>query len=143
MTVTPIDLFAYAVHLRRDGRLRAERTQFDAERDGWQLTAFHADSDADLHADHWEIHPHADELVSCLSGGLRLVLGAQEQDQKQEDEDGHRDGGEEEEEEIALTAGTAAIVPRGRRHRLELDSPGDLLSLTLPRGTRLAERAPD
>ncbi|MEV6903316.1 hypothetical protein [Amycolatopsis sp. NPDC051372] len=40
-----------------------------------------------------------------------------------------------------LTPGTAAIVACGRWHRLELDAPGDLLSVTVPRGTRIEPRA--
>jgi hypothetical protein len=41
---------------------------------------------------------------------------------------------------LRLGAGTAAIVPRGRRHRLELDAPSDLMSITLRDGTRLEKR---
>ncbi|SEE46184.1 Cupin domain-containing protein [Streptomyces sp. 2112.3] len=125
MTVTPIDLFASFIHLRPDGQARAEQPVFDTERDGWQLMTFHVESDADLHADHWEVHPEAEELVACLSGGIRLVLRPE------------RPG---DEEEIKLPAGTAAIVPRGQWHRLALDAPGDIISLTMPRGSRLEQR---
>lgn len=31
----------------------------DPERDGWQLMAFHVETDADVHADQWEVHPDA------------------------------------------------------------------------------------
>ncbi|MEU1310977.1 hypothetical protein ABZ419_19095 [Streptomyces cinnamoneus] len=34
---------------------------------------FHVATDADLHADHREIHPQA-EIVSCLSGRIRLCF---------------------------------------------------------------------
>ncbi|MEV0151953.1 hypothetical protein AB0H64_44090, partial [Nonomuraea sp. NPDC050733] len=27
--------------------------------------AFHAKTDADVHADRWEVHPAAEEIVSC------------------------------------------------------------------------------
>ncbi|MER6625384.1 MULTISPECIES: hypothetical protein [unclassified Streptomyces] len=37
-------------------------------------------------------------------------------------------------------AGAAVIVPRGRRHRLEPDVPGDLMPITLRHGTRLGKR---
>jgi hypothetical protein len=37
-------------------------------------------------------------------------------------------------------AGTAVIVPRGRWHRLELDAPSDLMSITLRHGTRPERR---
>ena len=45
------------------------------------------------------------------------------------------------EEVVRLRAGTAAIVPRGRWHRLETDAASDLISITLRRGTRLEKRA--
>lgn len=40
----------------------------------------------------------------------------------------------------SLAAGTAVIVPRGRWHRIELDAPSDIMSVTLPRGSRLLKR---
>src|SRR4051812_30708025 len=126
MTVTPIDLFASFVHLRQGGQVHAERPRSDPERDGWQLMAFHAKTDADVHADHWEVHPEAEEIVSCLMGKIRLYLRPE------------RRG--EQEEEIRLTAGTAAIVPRGRWHRIELDVPSNIMAVTLPRGSRLEKR---
>jgi mannose-6-phosphate isomerase-like protein (cupin superfamily) len=46
-----------------------------------------------------------------------------------------------EEESVSLTAGTCFIVPRGRWHRIELDEPSDLMSITLPDGTHLEPRA--
>ncbi|MET9515196.1 cupin [Streptomyces sp. NPDC002994] len=126
MTVTPIDLFASFIHLRQGGHMHAEQPVFDPGRDGWQLMAFHVETDADVHADHWEVHPDAEELVSCLTGGIRLYLRPERP--------------EDEEEEIGLPAGNAVIVPRGRWHRIELDAPGNIMSLTLPRGSRLEKR---
>ncbi|GAA2542311.1 MULTISPECIES: cupin domain-containing protein [Streptomyces] len=126
MTVTPIDLFASFIHLRQDGHVHAEQPVFDPERDGWQLMAFHVETDADVHADHWEVHPDADELVACLTGRIRLRFRPE------------RPG--EEQERIELTAGTAVIVPRGRWHRITLDTAGDIMSVTLPRGSRLEKR---
>ncbi|NDU71534.1 cupin domain-containing protein [Actinomadura sp. DSM 109109] len=127
MTVTPIDLFSQFLHIHRGGEIQAVPPAFDPEREGWQVMAFHAKTDADVHADHWEVHPEADEVVSCLIGKIRLYLRPQEPGRK--------------EEEIRLTAGTAAIVPRGRWHRLELDMPSDIMSVTLPRGSCLEKRA--
>ncbi|GAA3919617.1 hypothetical protein GCM10022244_30880 [Streptomyces gulbargensis] len=126
MTVTPIDLSSSFLHIRPDGRVRAERPVFDPERDGWQLMTFHVETDADVHGDHWEIHTEADEVVSCLTGGIRLFLRPE------------RPG--EQEEAVALTPGTAVIVPRGRWHRIALDAPSDIMSLTLPHGSRLERR---
>ncbi|MFI8888636.1 hypothetical protein ACIGW9_40845, partial [Streptomyces sp. NPDC053813] len=34
----------------------------------------------------------------------------------------------------------SVIVPRGRWHRLELNAPSDLMSITLRHGTRLEKR---
>jgi mannose-6-phosphate isomerase-like protein (cupin superfamily) len=126
MTVAPIDLFASFLHLRQGGRIHAESQVFDSERDGWQLMAFHAKTDADVHADHWEIHPEAEEVVSCLIGKIRLYLRPERPGQQ--------------EEEIRLPAGTAAIVPRGRWHRIQLDVPSNIMAVTLPRGSRLEKR---
>ncbi|MFC5823549.1 cupin [Nonomuraea insulae] len=126
MTAPPIDLFASAIHLHQDGEIRAGRTTTDPDQDGWRLTAFHAKTGADVHADHWEVHPEAEKVVSCLIGKIRLYLRAESPGQ---------------EEEIRLTAGTAAIVPRGRWHRIELDIPSNIMAVTLPRGSRLEKRA--
>lgn len=127
MTAEPIELFSSFIHLDHSGQVRAERPVFDSERDGWQLMTFHVETDADVHGDHWEIHTEADELVSCLTGGIRLYFRAEQPDEK--------------EEEIRLEAGKAVIVPRGRWHRIALDGPSDIMSVTLPRGSRLQRRA--
>jgi hypothetical protein len=65
--------------------------------------------------------------VSCLTGGIRLYFRPEQP-------------GEQEEEEIKPAAGTAVIVPRGRWHRIELDTPSDIMSVTVPRGSRLEQR---
>lgn len=109
MTMTPIDLFSDAIRLH----------------DGWQLAAFHAQTDADVHADHWEVHDEGEEVVCCLDGRIRLYFR------------GERPGGEE---EIKMSAGRAVIVPRGQWHRIELDTPSDVMALTMRRGTRLEKR---
>ncbi|MCH0543172.1 cupin [Streptomyces sp. MUM 203J] len=126
MTVTPIDLFASFIHLRQDGQVRAEKPVFVSERDGWQVMTFRVETDADVHGDHWEVHTAADEVVSCLTGGIRLCFRPEQP------------GGEE--EQVRLAAGTAAVVPRGRWHRIALDAPSDIMSITLPRGSRLERR---
>jgi hypothetical protein len=120
----PIDLLASEIHLGRDGEIRAGRRGAGGDRDGWRLTAFHAKTADDVHADHWEMHPEADEIVSCVVGKIRLFLRP----------DGRG------EEVVRLGAGTAAIVPRGRWHRIELDIPSTILAVTLPHGTRLERR---
>jgi mannose-6-phosphate isomerase-like protein (cupin superfamily) len=126
MAVIPIELFESAVHLRQGGKIHVGTGLVDPGQDGWQLMAFHAKTAADVHADHWEVHPEAEEILSCLIGKIRLYLRPERPGQ--------------EEEEIRLVAGTAAVVPRGRWHRIELDIPSNILAVTLPRGSRLEKR---
>ncbi|MGW3039429.1 cupin domain-containing protein [Kitasatospora sp. NPDC001159] len=127
MTTTPIDLFASALLFHPDGDVRAaERRMASSDSGAWQIATFHVETDADVHADHWEMHPEADEAVCCLAGGVRLYLRPTEPGKSSE--------------AVPLPAGAAVIVPRGRWHRLELDAPSDLMSITLRRGTRLEKR---
>ncbi|MFE6055926.1 cupin domain-containing protein [Kitasatospora sp. NPDC056446] len=130
MTTTPlavVDLFASALHIGPDGAVRPTgRRMAGGDPGAWQVAAFHVETDADVHADHWEMHPEAEEAVCCLAGAVRVQLRAA------------APGGAE--ETVPLTAGTAVIVPRGRWHRLELDAPSDLMSITLREGTRLERR---
>ncbi|WP_181764148.1 cupin domain-containing protein [Streptomyces albidus (ex Kaewkla and Franco 2022)] len=134
MTPTQVDLFASALHFHQDGEVRADERQMTGSASGaWQIGVFHVETDADVHADHWEMHPHAEEAVCCLTGGVRLYL------RPVEGEDA--ENAEAADELVRLTAGTAVIVPRGRWHRLELEGPSDLMSVTLRQGTRLEKRA--
>ncbi|MFI6515057.1 cupin domain-containing protein [Spirillospora sp. NPDC050679] len=122
-----IDLFTSGVRLFEDGRVLAEEERrMDGGADGWTVAAFRVETDEDVHGDHWEMHPAAEELVSVLSGAARMYLRPE------------RDGAPE--EMVPLAAGSAFVVPRGRWHRLELDRPSDLMSITLRRGTRLERR---
>ncbi|WP_030338488.1 cupin domain-containing protein [Streptomyces sp. NRRL S-1022] len=130
MTTTPIssiDLFASALHIHPDGNVQvAERQMTSSYSGAWQIATFHVETDADVHADQWEMHPGAEEAVCCLAGGVRLHLRPA------------APGGAE--AMVQLRAGNAVIVPRGRWHRLELDAPSDLMSITLRHGTRLERR---
>ncbi|MBT2369373.1 cupin [Streptomyces sp. ISL-10] len=127
MTTTTVDLFASALHFQPDGDVRAVERQMTSSGSGvWQIATFHVETDADVHADHWEMHPEAEEAVCCLTGGVRLYFRPE------------RPGGAE--DMVQLQSGTAMIVPRGRWHRLELEAPSDLMSITLRNGTRLEKR---
>ncbi|GAA3646373.1 hypothetical protein GCM10022224_006430 [Nonomuraea antimicrobica] len=126
MTVTPFDLYASAIHLHQGGTIHAGTGPAGSGHEGWRLTAFYAKTGADVHAGHWAVHPEAEEIVSCLVGKFRLYLRPERPGQ--------------EEEEIRLGAGTAAIVPRGRWHRIELDIPSDIMAVTLPHGSRWERR---
>lgn len=127
MTINPIDLHASFLRLHSGGRVSAAAQRFDTDEDDWRLMTFHVETDSDVHAEHWEHHPEADEAVLCLTGAVRLYLRP-EQDGEPADE-------------IKLTAGAAVIVSRGRWHRLALDGPSDIMSITVPRGSRLEKRA--
>ncbi|MCX5143904.1 MULTISPECIES: cupin [unclassified Streptomyces] len=127
MTTIPIDLFASALQFRPDGGVRAAGRQMTSSDPGtWQIATFHVETDADVHADHWEMHPEAEEAVCCLTGAARIHFRAT------------TPGGAE--DMVRLLPGSAVIVPRGRWHRLELDAPSDLMSVTLRHGTRLEKR---
>ncbi|MFI9186532.1 cupin [Streptomyces goshikiensis] len=127
MTTPVIDLFASALQFRPDGDVRvAERRMTSSDSGAWQIATFHVETDAEVHADHWEMHPEAEEAVCCLTGGVRLYFRPT------------TPGGAE--DMVQLSAGTAVIVPRGRWHRLELNAPSDLMSITLRHGTRLEKR---
>ncbi|MFV5997239.1 cupin domain-containing protein [Streptomyces sp. NPDC056231] len=127
MTTPLIDLFASALQFRPDGDVQAaERQMTSSDSNAWQIATFHVETDADVHADHWQMHTEAEEAVCCLSGGVRLYFRPT------------TPGGAE--DMVQLQAGTAVIVPRGRWHRLELDAPSDLMSITLRHGTRLERR---
>jgi mannose-6-phosphate isomerase-like protein (cupin superfamily) len=122
MPTAPIDLFASVIQLQDDRHAAAAK--FDATQDNWQLMTMRAETESDVHADYWEMHPDGEELVACLSGGMRLYLRC--------DQTG--------EEEVTLAAGAAVIVPRGRWHRIELDAPSDLMAVTVCQNTRLESR---
>ncbi|MEU3906265.1 cupin [Streptomyces goshikiensis] len=127
MTTPVIDLFASALQFRPDGDVRvAERRMTSSDSGAWQIATFHVETDAEVHADHWEMHPEAEEAVCCLTGDVRLYFRPT------------TPGGAE--DMVQLSAGTAVIVPRGRWHRLELNAPSDLMSITLRHGTRLEKR---
>ncbi|MFG3246876.1 cupin domain-containing protein [Streptomyces sp. NPDC048187] len=122
--LTPVDLFSAALHVGRDGGVRAgERRMTEADPGSWQLAAFRAATDADVHAGHWEMHPTADELVCVLAGRVRFFLRPATPEQPPET--------------VTLTPGTAVVVPRGRWHRMEIDGPVELMSLSPREGTRL------
>jgi hypothetical protein len=129
MTPSPIivDLFTQDLHVESHGILRADQRRMTAGVDAdWRSAIFHAETNDDVHADHWEMHPLADEAVCCLRGATRIYVRAVKP--------GTPD------ELVPLLPCQAAIVPRGRWHRLEVDEPTDLLALTVRRGTQFEKR---
>ena len=128
-TGTPVDLATHDLHLLAGGALRADERRFeDGEPDQRTAAIFHVETDEDGHAAEWEMHPSGDEAVCCLRGAIRLYLRAAEP--------GTPD------DVVRLLPGQAAIVPRDRWHRFEVDEPTDLLAVTPRHGTRLESRAP-
>ena len=125
---SPVDLSGHGVRLYPDGRVAAEPHPMHPAEDGWTLAIFAAETDADVHGDHWEMHPAGDELVTVLSGQIRIFLRPE----------GPSAG---EEEPVTLAAGSAFVMPRGRWHRIEVPGPSRLMAITLRPGTRLERRA--
>jgi mannose-6-phosphate isomerase-like protein (cupin superfamily) len=123
-----IDVFTHGLHFERRGTVRADQhgIAHGADDDDWRLAIFNVETDEDVHADYWERHPVADEAVCCLRGAIRLSLRATEPDTL--------------DAVIQLQPGQAAIVPRNRWHRLEVDEPTDLLAVTTRRGTKHEKR---
>jgi mannose-6-phosphate isomerase-like protein (cupin superfamily) len=123
---TIVDLFTHNLHFESRGTICAEeRRMADGDAD-WRSAIFHVETDDDVHADHWERHPLADEAVCCLRGAIRLYLRAAPP--------------ETPDELVRLLPGQAAIVPRDRWHRLEVDEPAELLAVTVRHGTQLEKR---
>jgi mannose-6-phosphate isomerase-like protein (cupin superfamily) len=128
LTQIPIvDLYADHLVFETGGVVAADRRRTAGGGAEWRLAMFRAESDADVHADHWERHLHGEEVVGCVRGGFRLHLR------------GARPGLLD--DVVRVRAGDAVIVPRGRWHRLELDEPSDLLVVTIRRGTELVKVA--
>lgn len=57
-----------------DGRIFDEQRRTSGDVEGWTLATFRVATDADVHGDHWEMHPSGEELVALLSGGIRMYL---------------------------------------------------------------------
>jgi mannose-6-phosphate isomerase-like protein (cupin superfamily) len=127
MSAVPIGLFApSALSLDEAGGLHAEvPPRMAGDSGGWMVATFHAETSEDVHSDYWEAHPSGEEAVCVLAGAARVILRA-------------GDGADE--QAVTLPARTAYIVPRGRWHRLEVDGPTDLMSITPRLGTRHTRR---
>lgn len=125
---SPIDLFApTGLRLQADGSVAVENPpRMSGAAEGWMVASFRVATDEDVHGDHWEIHPAGEEIVSVLSGHARLVLRA--------------DTDADPEQTVTLTAGTAFVVPQNRWHRLEIDGPTEMQSITPRHGSRLERR---
>jgi mannose-6-phosphate isomerase-like protein (cupin superfamily) len=109
-----IDLLSTFVHLQNSGHAHP----VTPDREFWMgLTSQSYDrilgvvrfqSDDDLHADNWELHRAADELIVVLQGKLEFFF-------------------EEATAPHTLHALQAFVVPAGKWHRLRMREPGVLL----------------
>ncbi|MBK3628338.1 cupin [Streptomyces sp. MBT49] len=127
-SLTSVDLTATALHINPGGGIHAAgRCTAPADSGAWHIATFDVETDADVHGDRWEMHPEADEAVCCLSGGFRIYFRPTAPDGT--------------EDMVRVSAGTAGIVPRGRWHRIELDEPSTLMSVTLRHGTLFEKRS--
>ncbi len=122
---TTVDLVTHHLQFDAHGSIWADERRAAGGDADWRLALFHVETADDVHADHWEVHPLADEAVCCLHGAIRLYLRATQPDAP--------------DELVHMLPGRAVIVPRGRWHRLELDEPTELLAVTVRRGTELED----
>lgn len=121
---TTFDLFTRHLQFDASGTIRADERRLAGNVDAdWRLALYHAETADDVHPDHWEMHPLADEAVCCLNGALRLYLRATQPHAP--------------DDFVHVLPGQGVIVPRGRWHRLELDEPTDILAATVRQGTEL------
>lgn len=72
-----------------------------------------------VHADHWERHPHGDEILCLLEGRVEIILSNDNAAERS----------------VLLNAGQAFIVPRGSWHRLRVEQAGQLMFLTPSQGS--------
>jgi hypothetical protein len=124
LNTTIVDLSAHRLQFASGGDVHPAARRPTAGDQDWSLGMYHAETNADVHSDHWERHPRGDEAVCCIRGAVTLYLRPSAPDQISEDA-------------VRLLTGEAAIVPRGRWHRLEVDEPTDLVAVTYPGGTQL------
>jgi mannose-6-phosphate isomerase-like protein (cupin superfamily) len=67
----------------------------------------------------WEMHPQGDEVVYLLSGAIDLVVQAGEAERT-----------------VTLRPNNACIVPKGIWHRIVVQKPANVLSITPSAGTQ-------
>jgi mannose-6-phosphate isomerase-like protein (cupin superfamily) len=86
----------------------------DDVKDGRLVAVFESGGDWQ----HWEMHPHGEELLILLSGNMTMVFEVRGK-----------------EERIELLEGRACIVPRGTWHRAVVPVRSRLLAITYGRDT--------
>jgi hypothetical protein len=123
LNTTIVDLSTHRLTFESGGDVRSAARRPTVGDQDWSLGMYHGETNADVHSDHWERHPRGDEAVCCVGGAVKLYLRPSEPDRISDDV-------------VRLLPGEAAIVPRGRWHRLEVEEPADLVAVTFPDGTQ-------
>jgi hypothetical protein len=73
---TTVDLFTQHLQFDASGTIRTdERRLADGDDIDWRLPLCRVETAADVHADHWEMHPGLDEAVCCLRGAISESRG--------------------------------------------------------------------
>jgi hypothetical protein len=121
---TVVDLSTHRLQFETGGNVQPTERRPTAGDEDWSLRVYHAETNGDVHSDYWERHPRGEEAVCCIRGTVTLFLRPSEPDETSDSV-------------VRLLPGHAAIVPRGRWHRLEVDEPTDLVAMTFPDGTQL------
>jgi quercetin dioxygenase-like cupin family protein len=130
---SPFDLSRFPVHLGLGAKV-TQLPEFDGSGQWYQRYGQSVDADGaegrlvTIHTfsepwSSWEVHPHGEELVVCLSG--RMTLHQQ------------RDGGVE---TVVLEAGQAIVNPPGIWHTADVEAEATALFITAGLGTENRDR---
>jgi hypothetical protein len=123
-TCTIVDLSTHRLQFETGGNVQPTERRPTVGDENWSLGLYHAETNGDVHSDYWERHPRGAEVVCCVRGAIRLFVRPSGPDETSGDM-------------VRLLPGQAAIVARGRWHRLEVNEPADLVAVTVPDGTQL------
>jgi len=109
------DVPGFWAALKRGDTRRADVARV-ARGPGYLMGAFRIDADSD----HWEVHPHGDEIIQLLSGAVDFVF---------REPDGER--------RVELRGRATCIVPRGIWHRTAVHAPSEIVFTTWGLGTQV------
>jgi mannose-6-phosphate isomerase-like protein (cupin superfamily) len=123
------DLSRFPLHLGPGGRIhrlpehdgsvawyQRYGEEHGADGDDGRLVSMHSFAES---WDAWEVHPHGEELVLCVSGELTL----------------HQELADGTERTVVLGAGEGVVNPPGAWHTADVDGPATALFITSGRET--------
>jgi mannose-6-phosphate isomerase-like protein (cupin superfamily) len=133
MAEQPFDLSRFPVHLGL-GATVVHLAEFDGSPDWYERYGAAHEADGaegrlvSLHTfdapwDSWEMHPHGEELVACVSGRITLHQEIEGADQV-----------------AVLEPGQAVVNPPGVWHTADVDEPVTALFITAGLGTQIRPR---